>query len=126
MSINIPVSIGELWDKYTILLIKQEKIKNQEKLIHVINELNYLNKCMEKYDYKKNKLFIQLKLINENLWDIEDKIRLKEKEKYFDEDFIKLARSVYYTNDQRGEIKKEINVLFNSNIHEVKEYEKYN
>lgn len=126
MSVHIPVSIGELWDKYTILLIKQNKVTDKIKLNHVNNELKYLNTFMEKYDYKDNKLFIQLKSINEKLWDIEDSIRLKEKKKIFDDEFIELARAVYYTNDERGDIKKEINVLFNSVIHEVKNYEKYN
>ena len=126
MSVHIPVSIGELWDKYTILLIKQNKVTDKTKLNHVNNELNYLNTFMEKYHYKDNKLFIQLKSINEKLWDIEDNIRLKEKEKNFDDEFIELARAVYYTNDKRGDVKKEINVLFNSAIHEVKNYEKYN
>ena len=126
MSVHIPVSIGELWDKYTILLIKQNKVTDKIKLNHVNNELKYLNTFMEKYDYKDNKLFIQLKSINEKLWDVEDIIRLKEKKKNFDDEFIELARAVYYTNDERGDIKKEINVLFNSVIHEVKNYEKYN
>lgn len=126
MSVHIPVSIGELWDKYTILLIKQNKVTDKIKLNHVNNELKYLNTFMEKYHYKDNKLFIQLKSINEKLWDIEDSIRLKEKKKIFDDEFIELARAVYYTNDERGDIKKEINVLFNSVIHEVKNYEKYN
>ena len=126
MSVHIPVSIGELWDKYTILLIKQNKVTDKTKLNHVNNELNYLNTFMEKYHYKDNKLFIQLKSINEKLWDIEDNIRLKEKGKNFDDEFIELARAVYYTNDKRGDVKKEINVLFNSAIHEVKNYEKYN
>ena len=126
MSVQIPVSIGELWDKYTILLIKQNKVTDKIKLNHVNNELNYLNTFMEKYDYKDNKLFIQLKSINEKLWDIEDNLRLKEKKKNFDGEFIDLARSVYYTNDKRGDVKKEINVLFKSTIHEVKNYEKYN
>ena len=126
MNVTIPVSIGELWDKYTILLIKQNKVTDKIKLNHVNNELKYLNTFMEKYHYKDNKLFIQLKSINEKLWDIEDSIRLKEKKKIFDDEFIELARSVYYTNDERGDIKKEINILFNSVIHEVKNYEKYN
>tara|TARA_B100000886_G_scaffold337922_1_gene299688 strand:- start:1574 stop:1954 length:381 start_codon:yes stop_codon:yes gene_type:complete len=126
MNVTIPVSIGELWDKYTILLIKQNKVTDKIKLNHVNNELKYLNTFMEKYHYKDNKLFIQLKSINEKLWDIEDSIRLKEKKKIFDDEFIELARSVYYTNDERGDIKKEINILFNSLIHEVKNYEKYN
>lgn len=126
MNVTIPVSIGELWDKYTILLIKQNKVTDKIKLNHVNNELKYLNTFMEKYHYKDNKLFIQLKSINEKLWDIEDSIRLKEKKKIFDDEFIELARSVYYTNDERGDIKKKINILFNSLIHEVKNYEKYN
>jgi len=125
MTINVPVSIGELWDKYTILLIKKEKVKDEKKIIYVLNEIEYLDKLMICYSYKDNNLFLNLQKINLELWDIEDKLRIKEKENIFDNEFIELARSVYYTNDKRAEIKKEINILFNSQIHEVKYYVDY-
>jgi len=125
MYVNVPVSIGELWDKYTILLIKKEKIKDEKKRIHVLNEIEYLTSFMNGYTYQNNNLFLNLQKVNLELWDIEDKLRIKEKENIFDEEFIELARAVYYTNDKRAEIKKEINILFNSQIHEVKDYVDY-
>ena len=124
MPINVPVSLGELWDKYTILLIKQNKISDKEKLQFVEKEITYLNTLMKDYDYN-DVLFINLKTVNEKLWDVEDKLRIKEIEKNFDKEFIELARLVYYTNDERAAIKKKINVKFNSDIHEVKDYVKY-
>jgi len=125
MSVNVPISIGELWDKYTILLIKKEKIKDEQKISYVLSEIKCLDSLMNLYSYKNNDLFIKLQKVNLELWDIEDNLRIKEKEKLFDNEFIELARSVYYTNDKRAEIKKEINILFNSQIHEVKEYVDY-
>jgi len=80
---------------------------------------------MNKYEFKTNNLFINLKKINEKLWDIEDKLRIKELNKEFDENFINLARNVYFTNDERAICKKDINNLFGSNIHEIKDYVKY-
>ena len=121
----VNVSIGELWDKYTILLIKNEKITDKNKLEFVNNELELLYNNMKKYDFEKNNLFIELKNINNKLWNIEDNIRKKELNNEFDEEFIKLARNVYFTNDKRSDIKREINKLFSSNIYEVKSYEKY-
>ena len=126
MNESVLVSIGELWDKFTILLIKKEKIKDINKLIYVNSEIIFLTNNMEKYKYIEDKLFLDLKNVNEKLWDIEDKIRKKEYEKVFDNEFIELARLVYYTNDERSEIKKEINKQFNSIIYEVKEYISYN
>jgi hypothetical protein len=125
MSVNIPVSIGELWDKYTILLIKNEKIIDTRKLALVRTELSYLQEFMDKYAFQEDNLFTALKEVNEKLWDIEDKLRIKESEKKFDHEFIKLARAVYYTNDERGEIKRHINSHYNSTIYEVKEYVVY-
>ena len=121
----INVSIGELWDKYTILLIKKKYIKNKSKLEYVENELMYLSKNMEKYSYIDSTLFKQLSDINEQLWKIEDKLRLKESLHEFDSEFIELARSVYFTNDRRAEKKKEINIKYGSDINEVKEYVEY-
>ena len=126
MNESVIVSIGELWDKFTILLIKKEKIKDINKLIYIDSEIKFLTSNMEKYKYIEDKLFSNLKNVNEKLWDIEDKIRKKEYEKVFDNEFIDLARLVYYTNDERSEIKKEINKKFNSIIYEVKDYISYN
>jgi len=124
---KVEVSNGELIDKYTILLIKNIKIKDEEKLKNVNNELNilrkYVNELNDKYDLQI--LINKLEEINSNLWNIEDAIRKKEKNKEFDNDFIELARSVYYTNDERANIKLEINNLTKSEIVEVKSYEEY-
>ena len=77
MSVNIPISIGELWDKYTILLIKKEKMKDQYKIKKVIIELDYLNNLMDPYSYKEDELFLHLQKVNLTLWEIEDKLRIK-------------------------------------------------
>jgi len=125
MSVNVPISIGELWDKYTILLIKKEKVKDEKKIIYILNEIENLETLMTLFSFKNNNLFLNLQKVNLELWDIEDKLRIKEKENIFDNEFIELARSVYYTNDKRAEIKKEINILFNSQFYEVKDYVDY-
>ncbi len=122
-----PVSNGELLDKYSILLIKKENIKKQEKIEKVNNEIkcliSYVNKLKDEFDI--DNLFDALLNVNKKLWNIEDNIRIKEKKQEFDEEFIQLARSVYFTNDERARIKNEINNNTNSNIFEVKSYEKY-
>ena len=120
----VSVSIGELWDKYTILLIKKEKIVDTQKLMYVEKEIEYLTPFIEKYNLDEN-IQNELKECNTMLWNIEDKIREKEYEKEFDQEFIELARSVYYTNDSRAEIKKKINQVFQSSIFEVKSYKNY-
>ena len=124
---KVEVSNGELIDKYTILLIKNLKIKDKDKLKNVNNELNILKPYVDELDSKYDllKLIHQLQEINTKLWNIEDNIRKKEKSKEFDNDFIDLARSVYYTNDERANIKLEINNLTKSEIVEVKSYEDY-
>ena len=123
--INAPISIGELIDKITILEIKKNKLQNS-KLENVLKELSYLRKLMEKNKIEINDdLFTQLKEINLTLWNVEDQIRIKEKNKEFDNTFIELARSVYFTNDKRSEIKKRINRLSNSEITEEKSYAEY-
>jgi tetratricopeptide (TPR) repeat protein/predicted O-methyltransferase YrrM len=121
----IPVSIGELIDKYTILQIKQINIKDKKKVEIVEKELFYLKQFVDTYKLDE-KLVDELKETNEILWNVEDKIREKEKEHKFDEEFVKLARNVYITNDKRSEIKKKINIILKSGIHEVKSYSKYN
>ena len=123
--INAPISIGELVDKITILEIKKNKLQNS-KLGNVLKELSFLRKLMEKHQIEiTDDLFTQLKEINLTLWNIEDQIRIKEKNKEFDNIFIELARSVYFTNDKRSEIKKRINRLSNSEITEEKSYAEY-
>ena len=119
--IQVPVSLGELWDKYTILKLKQSNISDAEKSKHIQNELDYIEVLCKKYPID-NSLYIQLLEINTALWNIEDKIREKEKLSIFDNDFISIARSVYKTNDKRSEIKYKINTMYNSLLCEVKEY----
>ena len=126
--IIVEVSIGELLDKISILEIKQEKIKNPEKLKFINNEHSILKKQLEdnvKTDQKINELFEALKLINSKLWDIEDSKRQCEKEKDFSEKFIKLSRDVHFLNDDRAKIKLEINNYSGSSIKEIKEYTNY-
>ena len=126
--IIVEVSIGELLDKISILEIKQEKIKDPEKLRYISNEHSILKDQLDnnvKSDDKLNKLFQSLKEINAKLWIIEDDKRLCEKEKNFDEKFIKLSRDVHFLNDDRAKIKLEINNLTGSKIKEIKEYTSY-
>ena len=123
--INAPISIGELVDKITILEIKKNKLQ-KSKLENVLKELSFLRKLMEKHQIEiTDDLFTQLQEINLKLWNIEDQIRIKEKNKEFDNIFIELARSVYFKNDKRAEIKKRINQLSNSEITEEKSYAEY-
>ena len=123
--INVPISVGELIDKISILEIKKDKLKNL-KLKNILKELSFLRAVIEKNSiFIPDEIFFQLKSINLKLWDIEDKIRIKEKNKEFDNEFIELARSVYLNNDRRSETKKELNIMFNSEIIEEKSYEKY-
>ena len=124
---KVSVSVGEVFDKITILQIKKDKIKDRNKLININKELNEIETVVEEHKNDKEILsFIKtLKNINLKLWEIEDKIRAKESLKEFDEDFIQLARSVYIVNDKRAEIKKEINLKTNSNLIEEKSYKQY-
>ena len=123
---KIDVSIGELVDKVTILSIKSEKIKNESKLTNVRKELTLLKQFMEEIGIIiDSDEFIRLKEVNLKLWNIEDEIRIKEAKQEFDEEFISLARSVYYINDDRAAIKKKINLEFGSELNEEKEYVRY-
>ena len=120
--IHAQVSIGELIDKITILKIKQSKMKGDQ-LKNVIKELKSLEKIVEISNINIDKsLFNSLKEVNHRLWIIEDNIRLKERKKEFDKEFIELARSVYKENDKRSSIKKNINLKYNSEIFEEKSY----
>jgi len=120
---KIDVSIGELVDKVSILSIKLKKIKSREKLKNIRREYDLLKNSMEGSGITiESEGFKVLESINLKLWDIEDKIRIKEAQKEFDYDFIQLARSVYINNDHRAEIKKEINLKYGSELIEEKEY----
>ena len=126
--ILVEVSIGELFDKISILEIKQEKIKDPEKLKFIINEHSILKEQLDKNvksDEKLNNLFKSLKEINSKLWIIEDDKRMCEKNKDFGEKFIKLSRDVHFLNDERAKIKLEINNITGSKIREIKEYTTY-
>ena len=127
MTICVPISNGEVMDKFSILLIKKEFIKDNSKLDKVNTEIEFLIEHINniKQQFNIDLLFSKLLDVNKQLWTIEDNIRQKEKNKEFDEEFIEIARSVYFTNDKRCEIKNEINILTNSSIYEVKSYEKY-
>ena len=125
---QIPISWGELLDKITILQIKLENLTSQDALNNVARELKQLQaiffqSCPETIQPKE--LELELKKINQQLWDIEDKIRDKEKHKSFDDEFIQLARSVYITNDERSRIKRRINETFGSELIEEKSYADY-
>ena len=126
--ILVEVSVGELLDKISILEIKQEKIKDPEKLKFINTEHSILKDQLDnniKSDKKLNTLFQSLKDINAKLWIIEDDKRQCEKEKDFTENFIKLSRDVHFLNDDRAKIKLEINNLTGSKIKEIKEYTNY-
>jgi len=126
--IQSEISAGELLDKISILEIKLDKIKDQGKKEEVKKEYNVLKK-VQKSNIKTNqeieKLFLEIKKTNLTLWDIEDKIRICEKQKDFGKTFISLARNVYINNDKRAKIKSEINKILGSNIREIKEYADY-
>ena len=126
--IIVEVSIGELLDKISILEIKQEKIKDPEKLKFINKEHSILKDQLEKNfksDNKLNNLYQSLKEINAKLWVIEDNKRQCEKDKDFGEKFIKLSRDVHFLNDDRAKIKLEINNHTGSIIKEIKEYTNY-
>ena len=131
MKINVPISVGELVDKITILEIKSIMINDKFKLAEVKNEKNQLTEEFEKIcnvNFSKSQLFAlkaDLYETNLRLWHIEDNIRKSERNKDFDAEFVRLARSVYQANDVRFYLKDNINQLTNSDIKEVKSYESY-
>ncbi len=123
---KIDISIGELVDKVTILSIKLKMVKDQVKLANIKKEYDLLTIPMEETGITSNSdEFKRLEAVNQKLWQIEDDIRIKEAKQEFDEEFIKLARSVYFENDDRAAIKKEINLKFGSELVEEKEYVDY-
>jgi hypothetical protein len=125
--IHVPVSVGELIDKLSILHVKQTKITNEEKLEYVNKEFELLYNMSSDYLVKPEieSLYHQLVETNSKLWDIEDKLRVLEFEKKWEGEFVELARKVYFTNDTRFELKNEINKFTDSEIREVKDYVKY-
>ena len=126
--ISIPISYGELIDKITILEIKASQILDASKLVNVRTELDLLNETWASHDASRVDIAEareRLKAVNEDLWDIEDRIRLKEKAQAFDVEFIELARAVYFRNDERAKIKREINVALGSLLVEEKSYKDY-
>ena len=126
--ITIKVSYGELLDKISILEIKKTKLINSDDIKKVSFELSLLAKALKKSNIINNsinQLFNELKKVNLQLWEVEDRIREKEKCNFFDDEFIELARSVYKTNDKRSKIKKEININSKSEVFEVKSYQEY-
>jgi hypothetical protein len=123
---KIEVSNGEIVDKLTIIEIKLTNIRNEEKLVNLKAEYAVLNLAVETLMSKDHPLYLELLEINKKLWVIEDRIRELEKNKDFGNEFIEVARSVYFTNDLRSEVKRKINELTNSSLIEEKSYEEYN
>lgn len=126
--ILVPVSFGELLDKISILQIKSERMTDAAKLANVRRELSALEKSWMAHPAAGTdivRLRAELKAVNERLWEIEDEVRLKEKAGQFDEAFVQLARSVYFQNDERARIKKEINLALGSAYVEEKSYRDY-
>jgi hypothetical protein len=129
MSVQVEISIGELLDKISILQIKSERITDQLKLENIKIELESLLDKWENSSFSKIEIaeeIVQIREVNEKLWELEDDIRIKEARYSFDEDFVRLARSVYVTNDQRAEIKRKINEKLGSALIEEKSYSNYN
>lgn len=130
---KIEVSNGELIDKLSILDVKSEMVKDEQKLVNINKEKEILNDCFQTLlsevdpDMKLKLLdfYLELIAVNKKLWDIEDDLRKKEIKREFGFHFVELARSVYYTNDKRADIKREINNLTNSDLIEEKEYKDY-
>lgn len=128
MNVNLEISIGEFFDKLTILEIKKAWIPDKAKLININKELDAMNTLLDSLPFSRVDVeheVGELKAINEKLWVIEDDIRDKESVKSFDQEFIELARSIYFTNDRRSEVKHDINIKLGSDFVEEKSYEEY-
>ena len=126
--LSVPISAGELIDKITILEIKSDRIRDAAKLANVRTELDLLSATWARHAFSRADITgprARLKAVNEALWDIEDRIRLKEKAQAFDAEFIELARAVYVRNDERAAVKREINLTLGSTLVEEKSYEDY-
>jgi protein subunit release factor A len=124
---KVEISDGELLDKISILQIKLERISDESKLKNIHTEYTELTNIGASLleDEQVYTLYEKVKTVNKALWDLEDSIRMKEKDKSFGEEFIRLAREIYQTNDRRAEVKKEINLLTGSLFVEEKSYEQY-
>ena len=128
MTIKVEASFGEFLDKITILEIKAERISDTAKLENINRELTLLRKSWTAHPASKTDIsdeMARLKAINEKLWEIEDDIRDKERNKAFDQEFIELARAVYFTNDERAAVKRELNLKLGSELVEEKSYADY-
>lgn len=126
--IRVPISPGELIDKITILQIKSARITDPQKVANVRTELALLETTWRESPFSTSDVdaeWASLRRINEKLWDVEDKLRDKERDRTFDQEFIDLARAVYFTNDERAAVKREINQKLGSKIVEEKSYAKY-
>jgi len=119
---KIPVSIGEYIDKITILAIKSRRITDKDKVRNVLRELNQLV-LLDSEKIIDTDLYRKLIRVNEDLWEVEDAIRVKEKNQQFDDEFIELARSVYRLNDRRADLKRQINLQYESDLIEEKSYD---
>jgi hypothetical protein len=126
MVIRVEISIGDLVDRVSILSIKREKIRNLQKRKHIEKEFKLLLKKMHRIGIIEDSTeFMKLRNVNLRLWDIENRIRMKESKEEFDNEFIQLARSVYRQNDERAELKRVINSTYQSTLVEEKEYTEY-
>jgi len=125
--LSVPVSVGELIDKLSILQVKKIKVTNSDKLLFINKEYDLLYEMSSEFLQIKDILQIYDDLINTNLklWEVEDELRVIESTKNFDDTFTELARLVYYTNDERFRLKDKINSLTNSEIKEQKDYKEY-
>jgi len=119
---KVPVSIGEYIDKITILAIKSRRIADKDKVRNVLRELNQLV-LLDSERIIDTDLYCKLVRVNEDLWEVEDAIRVKERNQQFDEEFIELARSVYRLNDRRADLKRRINLQYESELMEEKSYD---
>ena len=125
MIVKVPVSVGELLDKVSILRIKLDKFQDEQRRANVRRELDALLETCQEYGLHHEDLETELVEVNTELWEVEDKLRVLESRADFGAEFIKLARGVYYTNDRRAAIKRRINEHFGSTLVEEKEYVKY-
>jgi hypothetical protein len=125
--VSVPVSVGEMIDKLSILQVKRKKISNPEKLSYVNKEFELLYNLSTDFlnNMEIENLYHELVETNSALWDIEDELRVAEKDQKFDDEFVSLARKVYFTNDERFRLKNQINLITSSEIREIKDYVKY-
>ena len=125
--ISVPVSVGEMIDKLSILQVKKTKVKDETKLEFINKEFELLYNLSSSYldNVEIESIYHELVKVNSKLWDVEDELRIFERDHKFDNEFVTLARKVYFTNDERFRLKNEINLISNSEIREVKDYVKY-